>query len=83
VWEPKTDRVSYDGKDKGGKPVKLTYLRSQAGSWTGKKPCTAEDPFDFAQGRLFAKLRTGSEDAEHISWITSGRRDYRNGLGYM
>jgi hypothetical protein len=47
------------------------------------EPFTAEDPFDFAQGRLFAKLRTGSEDAEDISWTTPGGRDYRNGLGYM
>ncbi len=29
VWEPKTDRISYDGTDKSGKPVKVTYLRSQ------------------------------------------------------
>jgi hypothetical protein len=29
VWEPKTDQVSYEGKDKTGKPVKATYLRSQ------------------------------------------------------
>jgi hypothetical protein len=47
------------------------------------EPFTAEDPFDFAQGRLFAKLRTGSEDAGDISWTTLGGRDYRNGLGYM
>ena len=32
VWEPKTDRISYDGKDKSGKPVKVTYLRSQLAS---------------------------------------------------
>lgn len=32
VWEPKTGRVSYDGKDKTGKPVKVTYLRSQLSS---------------------------------------------------
>lgn len=32
VWEPKTGQVSYDGKDKAGKPVKLTYLRSELGS---------------------------------------------------
>ena len=32
VWEPKTDQVSYEGKDKAGNPVKLTYLRSQLGS---------------------------------------------------
>ena len=29
VWEPKVGRVSYEGKDKAGKPVKVTYLRSQ------------------------------------------------------
>jgi hypothetical protein len=32
TWEPKADRVSYDGKDKEGKPVKVTYVRSQLGS---------------------------------------------------
>ena len=32
VWEPKTDRVSYDGKDKDGNPVKVTYSRSQLAS---------------------------------------------------
>jgi hypothetical protein len=31
-WEPKTGQVSYQGKDKVGKPVKLTYLRSQLSS---------------------------------------------------
>jgi hypothetical protein len=28
-WEPKTGKVSYEGKDKDGKPVKATYLRSE------------------------------------------------------
>src|SRR4029077_10321907 len=32
VWEPKTDLISYEGKDKDGKPVKVTYVRSQLGS---------------------------------------------------
>jgi len=32
VWEPKTGKISYDGKDKDGKPVKVTYLRSQLSS---------------------------------------------------
>src|SRR5216684_9029911 len=26
VWEPKTNKVSYEGKDKDGKPVKVTYM---------------------------------------------------------
>src|SRR5437773_11722468 len=32
VWEPKTGQVSYEGKDKDGKPVKATYVRSQLNS---------------------------------------------------
>src|SRR2546423_15040995 len=28
-WNPKTDTVSYEGKGKEGKPVKVTYQRSQ------------------------------------------------------
>ncbi len=29
IWEPKTNQVSYEGKDKDGKPVKVTYQVSQ------------------------------------------------------
>jgi hypothetical protein len=29
VWEPKTGKVSYEGKDKDGNPVKVSYVRSQ------------------------------------------------------
>jgi hypothetical protein len=32
VWEPKTNKVSYEGKDKDGKPVKVTYVRSELSS---------------------------------------------------
>ena len=28
IWEPKTGQVSYEGKDKDGKPLKVTYVRS-------------------------------------------------------
>src|SRR5262249_10725969 len=31
-WNPKTDTVFYEGKDKEGKPVKVTYQRSQLSS---------------------------------------------------
>ena len=31
-WEPKTGKVSYEGKDKDGKPVKVTYVRSELAS---------------------------------------------------
>ena len=29
IWEPKTDRVTYEGKDKSGNPVNVTYLRPE------------------------------------------------------
>jgi hypothetical protein len=32
TWEPKTGQITYEAKDKDGKPVKVTYLRSQLGS---------------------------------------------------
>jgi len=32
IWQPKTDQVSYEGKDKSGKPVAVTYVRSQLDS---------------------------------------------------
>lgn len=31
-WEPKTGKVTYEAKDKDGKPVKVSYLRSQLSS---------------------------------------------------
>ena len=31
-WEPKTGKISYEGKDKAGKPVKVSYLSSQLSS---------------------------------------------------
>ena len=31
-WEPKTGKVTYQGKDKDGKPVKVTYMRSELAS---------------------------------------------------
>lgn len=32
VWEPKTGNVSYEGKGKDGKPVKVSYMRSELAS---------------------------------------------------
>jgi hypothetical protein len=44
VWEPKTDKVSYEGKDKEGKPVKATYVRSQLNG----EPANVRDQIDPA-----------------------------------
>jgi len=32
VWEPKTGQVTYEGPDKAGKPIKVTYKRSELAS---------------------------------------------------
>ena len=44
VWEPKADRISYEGKDKAGKPVQATYVRAQLSS----QPAVVQDDVDPA-----------------------------------
>jgi len=44
IWQPKTDQVSYEGKDKSGNPVKVTYRRSQVDS----QPANVRDEIDPA-----------------------------------
>ena len=41
-WEPKTGKVTYESKDKDGKPVKVTYLRSELSS----QPANVKDAVD-------------------------------------
>jgi hypothetical protein len=43
-WNPKTGQISYEGKDSAGKPVKVTYLRSQLSS----QPANVKDVVDPA-----------------------------------
>jgi hypothetical protein len=42
TWEPKTGQITYEGKDKDGKPVKVTYLRSQLST----QPADVKDNID-------------------------------------
>jgi hypothetical protein len=42
VWQPKTDQVSYEGKDKDGKPVKAAYARSKLDG----EPANVKDEID-------------------------------------
>src|SRR6266403_4250016 len=44
VWQPKTGQISYEGKDKGGKPVKVTYVQSQLDG----EPANVKDEIDPA-----------------------------------
>jgi hypothetical protein len=43
-WEPKTGKVSYEGKDKEGKPVKVSYMRSELSS----QPANVKDEIEPA-----------------------------------
>jgi hypothetical protein len=63
IWEPKTDQVTYEGKDKSGKPVKVTYLRSQLDS----QAADAKDDIDpnFVNDNYWLLLPI------HFFWDTS------------
>ena len=63
TWEPKTDQVTYEGKDKSGTPVKVTYLRSQLGS----QPANVRDDIDpgFLNDNYWLLLPF------HFSWDTN------------
>jgi hypothetical protein len=65
VWEPKTGQVSYEGKDKAGKPVKLTYLRSQLSSQAAIVKDEIDPAFINDQYWLLFPL--------HLSWDTSAK----------
>jgi hypothetical protein len=65
VWEPKVDRVAYEGKDKAGKPVKLTYLRSQLSSQAAVVKDEIDPGFINDQYWLLFPL--------HVSWDSSAK----------
>jgi hypothetical protein len=44
VWQPKTDQVSYEGTDQDGKPVRVSYVRSQLNG----QPANVQDDIDPA-----------------------------------
>jgi hypothetical protein len=62
TWEPKSDQVAYEGKDKAGNPVKATYLRSQLGS----QPANVRDEIDasFVNDNYWLILPF------HVAWDT-------------
>ena len=62
TWEPKTGQITYEGKDKDGKPVKVTYLRSQLAS----QPANVKDDIDpgFVNDNYWLILPF------HIDWDT-------------
>jgi len=63
VWEPKTGKVSYEGKDKDGKPVKATYVRSEINS----SPANVKDEIEPA----FVNDNYWLVFPLHVYWDTS------------
>jgi len=61
-WEPKIGRVSFEGTDKAGKPVKATYLRSELGSQPANVKEEVDPAFMNDQYWLLFPL--------HVSWDT-------------
>ena len=63
VWQPKTDQVSYEGKDKDGKPVEATYYRSELGGAAGNVADKLDPDFLNDQYWLLLPL--------HVYWDAS------------
>jgi hypothetical protein len=63
VWEPKADRITYDGPDKEGKPVKITYVRSQLASQSDFIKEAVDPAFINDQYALMFPL--------HLAWDTA------------
>ncbi len=65
VWEPKTGQVSYESKDKAGKPVKITYQRSKLSSQDAVVKEEIDPAFINDQYWLLFPL--------HLSWDSSAK----------
>ena len=64
-FEPKTDQISYQGKDKDGNPVKLSYNRSRLGGESDVVKNEIEPAFTNDEYWLFFPL--------HVSWDLSAK----------
>jgi hypothetical protein len=64
-FEPKTDQIGYEGKDKDGKPVKVTYNRSRLASEPEAVRNEIEPAFTNDEYWLFFPL--------HVSWDASAK----------
>ncbi len=65
IWEPKADRVTYEGKDKDGNPVNVTYVRSQLGSQADSVKKEIDPSFNNNQYWLWLPF--------HACWDTSAK----------
>jgi hypothetical protein len=65
IWEPKADRVTYEGKDKDGNPVKISYVRSQLSSQPDSVQKEIDPSFNNNQYWLWLPF--------HACWDTSAK----------
>lgn len=67
TWEPKTDRVTYEAKDKSGKPVRVTYLRAELAG----QPANVKEMIDpgFVNDQYWLLLPF------HVSWDGAAVQD--------
>ena len=63
IWEPKADRVTFEGVDKEGKPVKVTYVRSQLDSQPANVKAEVDPAFINGQYNLLFPF--------HACWDTA------------
>ena len=63
IWEPKKDQITYDGKDKAGNPVTVTYSRSQLASQSDIVKTEIDPAFFNDQYNLLLPF--------HLAWDTS------------
>ena len=63
-WEPKTGKISYEGKDKDGKPVKVTFVQSEL---KGDSP-VVKDKIDW----LFVNDNYWLVFPFHVYWDSPG-----------
>jgi hypothetical protein len=79
VWQPKSEQVTYEGKDKDGKPVKLTYYRSALEG----EPANVRDEIDPAflndEYNLLFPLHTYWDDSADVQ--DTGKQNLPLGKG--
>jgi len=69
-WEPKTGKVSYESKDKDGKPVQVTYIRSQLAT----APANVKDDIEPA----FVNDNYWCFFPFHVYWDTSANVEVKD-----
>src|SRR5262249_24887358 len=72
-WQPKTDTVTYEGKDKQGKPMKVTYQRSQLDSQSDMVRNEIDPAFVNDQYWLFLPLHLAWDGATVTTPLTQPR----------